>query len=106
MRTVLDALPAEFHGDPARIQVRVAQALAAVFTGNGTSEDGDIALCSIMQYTRYYDTTLPGTPMEAQKQIEGRREVGQYILDALVLAGSEPVGAISAVRRAPPVEEN
>lgn len=106
MRTVLDVLPVEFHQNPTAIQLRVAQALAATFTGNATRDDGEIALCAIMQYTRYYDTTLPGTPMETQKQIEGRREVGQFILDALVLAGSEPVGAISAVRRAPPVEEN
>ena len=106
MRNVLDALSAEQQGDPAFVQLRVAQALAAVFTGNGTSLDGDIALVALMQYTRYYDTALPGTPMDTLKQIEGRREVGQFIIDALVLAGSEPVGPISAVRRAPPVEEN
>jgi len=106
MRNVLDALPADLHTDPAAIQLRVAQAIAACMTGNGTALDGEVALTAIAQYGRYYDTTLPSTPMETQKQIEGRREVVQFIVDALVLAGSEPVGAISAVRRAPPVEEN
>lgn len=106
MRNVLDALPADQHGDKAAIELRVAQALAAVFTGNGTVLDGEVALVALMQYARYYDTTLPGTPVNTQTQIEGRREVAQFIVDALVLAGSEPVGAITAVRRAPSIEEN
>lgn len=106
MRTVLDVLPPDQHSNPQAIQLRVAQAIAETFSGNGTVEDAEIALVAIMQYTRYLDTTLPGTTMEAQKQIEGRREVGQFIVDACALVGSEPAGLISAVRRAPPVEEN
>lgn len=106
MRTVLDALPEELHGDPTAVQLRVAQAIAETFSGNGSSEDAEIALVAIMQYTRYLDTTLPGTPMDTQKQMEGRREVGQFILDACVAAGREPVGLFSAVRRAPLIEEN
>lgn len=106
MRNVLDALPEEQQRDPAAVELRVAQAIAETFNGNGTALDAEIAFVAIMQYTRYLDTTLPGTPMETQKQIEGRREVGQFILDACALAGREPVGLITAVRRAPPIEEN
>lgn len=106
MRTVLDVLPAHLHGNLEAIQLRVAQAIGETFSGNGGIEDAEIALVAIVQYTRYLNTTLPGVDMETQKQIEGRREVGQFILDACVSVGREPIGLLSAVLRAPLIEEN
>lgn len=108
MRTVLDVLPEAKHSDPAAIQLRIAEAYAATFSGNGGIEDAEIVLVDMAQFTRYYDTAMMTTPADQVKAHDARRAVFQRVMEGMVAAGREPVGLLSAVLRAPAIdnEEN
>lgn len=84
--------------------VRIVAAYAAVFSGNGTSEDVDLVLVDLAQFTRYYDTAALDAPADQVKALDQRRAVFQRIMEALTKSGKPVEGLHSAVLRAPLVE--
>lgn len=104
MRNILDVLAADIRDDPQAQSLRIAQAYAALFTGSGDKTDAELVLVDMAQFTRYYDTALLALPAEQVKALDQRRAVFQRILEAMTLAGEEPLGLIGAVLRSPPVD--
>lgn len=104
MRTVLDALPPEQQANPEAQSIRIAQAYAALFSGNGSKLDAEIVLVDLALFTRYYDTAMITMPAEHVKALDQRRAVFQRVLEAMTLASEEPRGLHAAVLTAPPID--
>lgn len=108
MRTILDILPRENYPDNgqylAAATERIASAYAAVFTGNATRDDADLVLVDLAQFSRYYDTTLIGSPPIEAKALDQRRAILTRILTAMAKAGEEPRGMLTAVLVAPDID--
>lgn len=114
MRTILDVMPKEcFSFDPntgavdivdARVDMRVAGAYAALFTGTGSSEDAELVLVDLAQYARYYDTASLDMPADQVKALDQRRAVFQRIAEALTKSGKSLGDLHGAVLRSPPLD--
>lgn len=83
---------------------RVAEAYAQVFGGSGTKLDAEIVLVDLAIFTRYYDTAMANASADQVKAFDARRAVFQRVLEAMTLAGLEPVGLHRAVLTAPPID--
>lgn len=65
---------------------RLNAAFASLFAGNGTVDDAELVLDDLLQYSGYYDTTLPmdengrPVPPEVLWHIEGMRALMARIL--------------------------
>lgn len=108
MKTVFDILPRANYGSNDdylnAASVRVAQAYAAVFTGNATQDDVDLVLVDLAQFSRYYDTTYDGAPAHEAMKMDQRRAPLTRILTAMAKMGVEPRGLLTAVLAAPDIE--
>jgi len=101
MRTILDILPAHAASDPAMQEARIAEAYAAVFTGNGSADDAGLVLIDLAQFSRYYDTAHIKASADQVKAIDQRRAVVQRVLEAVIKSGHSIEGLHGAVLRAP-----
>jgi hypothetical protein len=104
MRNIIDALPPEQQKDPVAQSRRIAQAYAALFSGNGGKLDAELVLVDLAIYTRYYDTAMITMPAEQVARLDAKRSVFQRVLEALTLAAEEPRGLHAAVLAAPPID--
>lgn len=107
MRTVLDVVPISGLTDEqiaVQFTTRVAKAYAALFSGTGGSEDAELVLVDLAQFTRYYDTASLEVPAEHVKALDQRRAVFQRIAEALTKSGKTLGDLHGAVLRAPPID--
>lgn len=111
MRTVLDILPDSVNNNPdlgARAdayQLRIAQAYAAVFSGNGSVDDAGLVLIDLAQFTRYYDTVKLNASAAEAHGLNHRRAVFQRIAEGVIVSGNTLDGLHAATLRAPLIED-
>lgn len=101
MKNILDILPPEHQNNPHMHEARIAEAYAALFTGNGGTDDADLVLVDLAQYSRYYVTAPLGMPADQVKALDQRRAVVERILEAVIRSGHRIGDLHEAVLRAP-----
>jgi len=101
MKTVLDILPPEVAANPRFQEARIAEAYAALFTGNGGKDDADLVLVDLAQFTRYYSTAPVDMPADQVKAMDQRRAVVERIVEGVLKSGHKLDDLHGAVLRAP-----
>lgn len=64
----------------AKAQLRLAQAYAAVFGGNGTDEDGELVLADLANVSGFYAVEDANVSATARAFADGRRDLMRRIL--------------------------
>jgi len=101
MRTVNEVLPPDLGDNPVMQEARIAEAYAAMFTGNGSLDDAGLVLIDLAQFCRYYDTAPLSATAEQVKALDQRRAVFQRVLEGIIKSGVKVDDLHGAVLRAP-----
>lgn len=100
MKTVKEIVPDEVLArDPEALTRRVGSAYKAVFSSNATTEDVELVLIDLAQFTRYYDTAKITASPSVLAATAQRRAVMDRILDAIEQHGGTVVGLRAATMR-------